>query len=145
MEPGDVCPAKLCPDCSSAPARAISPAALCPRCMLRLGASLAVDLDAGPGNPDDDGADEDPSTSTGPVLPPTRFLNPDDAFETIPRIHLRDAPENTRLILPKSPRDPQACGPVVALPTDRRTRRGAGWARSSRDATSTSAGISPSK
>ncbi len=41
---------EICPDCS-ARLPAFSPAGLCPRCLLRLGVALAVDLDAGLGNP----------------------------------------------------------------------------------------------
>ena len=90
---------EICPDCS-ARLPANSPAGLCPRCLLRLGAALAADLDAGVGSSEANRADSDSDKKLGPVSLPTGVLNQDDA---IPRVHLRDTSEDTRLIRPTSP------------------------------------------
>ena len=120
---------EICPDCS-ARLPVNSPAGLCPRCLLRLGAALAVDLDAGLGKPEANRAHEDPDKRIGPAWPTTSVLSQDGAIGAIPRVHLRDtSSEDTRLIRPTSRRDAQAHGPAVALPTDRR----AGAGRDGRD------------
>ncbi len=66
MEPG-MFSVEICPDCS-ARLPANSPAGLCPRCLLRLGAALAVDLEAGPGNPGATGVHEDSGRGSRPRL-----------------------------------------------------------------------------
>ncbi len=100
---------ETCPDCSARlPANA--PAGLCPRCLLRLGAALAVELDAELGDPEANRVLEDASKKTDPVLPPAHALNQDDAIGAIPRIHLRDTSEATRLIRPTSPETPKLSG-----------------------------------
>ena len=100
---------EICPDCS-ARLPANSPAGLCPRCLLRLGAALAVDLDAGLGNPEANRVHEDSDKKIGPVWPPTGVLNQDGAIGAIPRVHLRDTSEDTRLIRPTSPETSKLSG-----------------------------------
>ncbi len=69
---------EICPDCS-ARLPVNSPAGLCPRCLLRLGAALAVDLDAGLGNPEANRVHEDPDRKIGPAWPPTGVLSQNGA------------------------------------------------------------------
>ena len=101
---------EICPDCS-ARLPANSPAGLCPRCLLRLGAALAADLDAGLGNPEANRVHEDPDKKIGPVWPPMGVPSQDGAIGAIPRVHLRDtSSEDTRLIRPTSPETPKLSG-----------------------------------
>ncbi len=92
---------EICPDCSGR-LPAFSPAGLCPRCLLRVGIALAVDDEASLGNPGANREHEDPDAELGPFEPPIGVLNEDGAIAAIPRVHLRDTSENTRLIRPKS-------------------------------------------
>ena len=109
MEPG-MSSVEICPDCS-ARLPVNSPAGLCPRCLLRLGAALAVDLDAGLGNPEANRVHEDPDKKIGSAWPPTGVLSQDGAIGAIPRVHLRDtSSEDTRLIRPTSPETPKLTG-----------------------------------
>ena len=119
MEPG-MLSVEICPDCS-ARLPANLPAGLCPRCLLRLGAALAVDLDAGPGNPE---RTESVGTRTrGSALSGRRRVNwirtagSVQSRGFISGTHRGDAPDPA-----DSARGGRALGPAVALPTDRRTR-----------------------
>jgi tetratricopeptide (TPR) repeat protein len=100
---------ETCPDCSARLPRS-APGGLCPRCLLRLGAALAVDHDEGFGSPEASRDHQDSDQTIGPVLPPTRALNQDHAIDAIPRIHLRDTMEEARLIRPASPETPKHPG-----------------------------------
>jgi serine/threonine-protein kinase len=99
-----MCPVETCPDCSARlPAEA--PAGLCPRCLLRLGAALAADNGLDPRNSEAsrvvEGCDE------GSERSPTSDIDPCDAIRGVPRVHLRDTPEDARLIRPASPETPR--------------------------------------
>ena len=101
---------EFCPDCS-ARLPVNSPAGLCPRCLLRLGAALAVDLDAGLGKSEVNRVHQDPDNRIGPAWPATSVLSQDGAIGAIPRVHLRDtSSEDTRLIRPTSPETPKLTG-----------------------------------
>ena len=92
---------EFCPDCS-ARLPAFSAAGLCPRCLLRLGVDLAVDPEACLGNSGANRDHHDLDEKIGSVEPPRGILNQDDAIGAIPRVHLRDTSEGTRLIRPVS-------------------------------------------
>ncbi len=135
---------EICPDCS-ARLPVNSPAGLCPRCLLRLGAALAVDLDAGLGNPEANRVHEDPDKKIDSAWPPTGVLSQDGAIGAIPRVHLRDtSSEDTRLIRPTSPETPKLTGQRSRYQLIGELARG-GMGAIFQGATSTWAGISPSK
>ncbi|WP_159452299.1 serine/threonine-protein kinase [Singulisphaera sp. GP187] len=100
---------EICPDCSGR-RPASSPAGLCPRCLLRVGIALAVDPEAGLGNPGTNRDHDDLDAELGPVEPPIGVLNEDRAIAAIPRVHLRDTSEDTRLIRPRSSETSQLSG-----------------------------------
>jgi serine/threonine-protein kinase len=85
----------ICPDCETRLPEN-TPAGLCPRCLLRLGAELAVEEKF---EGDVTGFDDDPARLD--------LNNPQDAT---PRIHLRESDDNSRLIRMTSSEMPNLSG-----------------------------------
>ena len=134
---------EICPDCS-ARLPVNSPAGLCPRCLLRLGAALAVDLDAGLENPEANRVHEDPDKKIGPAWPPTGVLS-----RTAQSVQSREfisetSSEDNRLIRPTSPEMPKLTGQQSRYQLIGELAR-VGMGAIFQGATSTWAGISPSK
>ena len=135
--------AESCPDCG-ARLPAGSPAGLCPLCLLRLGAALSAELAGESGSGASSDVRRPAREETGAFASPDTVSTRDGAIGAVARIHLRDAPDAARLVRPGSPEMPDLSGQPSRYQLIGELARG-GMGRSSRGATSNSAGTSPSR
>ncbi len=138
--------AEICPDCG-ARLPADSPAGLCPRLSAPPGRRPLGRSGAGTS---DVGGDRPRSTTyragdRGFRVAADRRSTRDGAIGAVARVHLRDDAGRHAADPARFAGDARPLGPAVALPARSASWPGAGWARSSRGATSTSAGTSPSR